>query len=93
LPERPHQVDCLEPGEGFYVADDGAGIPDEEKTDVLEHGYLTGDGGTGFGLSIVLDIADSHGWSLRVADSVDGGARFEFTGVEFHDADASVVAW
>ncbi|TKX83579.1 HAMP domain-containing histidine kinase, partial [Halorubrum sp. SS5] len=38
--------------------------------------------GTGFGLSIVAQIADAHGWDVRVTDGADGGARFEVTGVE-----------
>jgi signal transduction histidine kinase len=74
-------VGALEGG-GFYVADDGPGIPAGERQRVRETGYTTGDGGTGFGLSIVGSIADAHGWGMRVAESETGGARFEFTGVE-----------
>ena len=37
----------------------------------------------GFGLRIVRQIADAHGWDVRVTDGDDGGARFEFSGVEF----------
>ncbi|WP_336002483.1 histidine kinase N-terminal 7TM domain-containing protein [Halorientalis halophila] len=70
-----------EAGTGFFVADDGAGIPDEEKSDVLDHGYTTSDDGTGLGLSIVTDVASAHGWEVRVTDSESGGARFEFVGV------------
>ncbi len=69
--------------DGFYVADDGPGIPPEERDQVFEPGYSSMADGTGFGLSIVAEIAEAHGWSVRVADDVDGatGARFEFTGV------------
>jgi PAS domain S-box-containing protein len=67
--------------DGFYVADDGAGIPEAEREAVFEAGY-SGDGGTGFGLSIVERVAEAHGWSVRLAPAEDGGARFEFTGVE-----------
>jgi signal transduction histidine kinase len=45
---------------------------------VFEPGYTTAEAGTGFGLSIVKQVADSHGWSLCVTDGTDGGARFEF---------------
>ncbi|WP_267639692.1 hybrid sensor histidine kinase/response regulator [Haloarchaeobius amylolyticus] len=63
--------------DGFYVADDGPGIPPEEREDVFEHGYSTADEGTGFGLSIVESIAEAHGWSIDVTEGEDGGARFE----------------
>jgi PAS domain S-box-containing protein len=64
---------------GFYVADDGTGIPADQQSDVFEHGYSTSETGTGLGLAIVSRIADAHGWDVHVADSADGGARFEFT--------------
>lgn len=63
---------------GFYVADDGPGIPPDEQKKVFEHGYTTASGGTGIGLVIVRRIADAHGWTVNVTDSADGGARFEF---------------
>lgn len=62
---------------GFYVADDGPGIPVEERPQVFEAGYSTSANGTGFGLSIVKEIAEAHDWAVDVTDSVDGGARFE----------------
>jgi signal transduction histidine kinase/PAS domain-containing protein len=66
---------------GFYVEDDGPGIPPGERDEVLEQGY-SGDTGTGLGLAIVDRIADAHGWAVTITDGIDGGARFEFTGVE-----------
>ncbi|ELZ44175.1 11-domain light and oxygen sensing his kinase [Halorubrum coriense DSM 10284] len=63
---------------GFYVEDDGSGIPPDRRDDVLRHGVTSSDGGTGFGLSIVADIAEAHGWTVSVTDGSDGGARFEF---------------
>jgi PAS domain S-box-containing protein len=63
---------------GFYVADDGPGIPEKERGDVLESGYSSTETGTGFGLAIVSEIADAHGWTVAVTESEDGGARFEF---------------
>ncbi|WP_436932313.1 PAS domain S-box protein [Halosimplex halobium] len=71
--------------DGVYVADDGAGIPDEERDDIFEAGYSTADDGTGFGLAIVKEIVEAHGWEIRVTDSESGGARFEITGVEVTD--------
>ena len=64
--------------EGFYVADDGTGIPEGETETVFESGYTTADEGTGFGLDIVETIADAHGWRVEVTESESGGARFEF---------------
>ncbi|MFC7234695.1 PAS domain S-box protein [Halosegnis marinus] len=70
--------------DGFAVADDGPGIPESEREHVLEFGYST-DGGTGFGLAIVREIAEAHGWTMAVEASESGGARFAFRGVELAD--------
>ena len=63
---------------GFFVADDGRGIPEDERDDVFTRGYSTADDGTGLGLAVVARIAESHGWEPSAAESADGGARFEF---------------
>ncbi|WP_312621932.1 ATP-binding protein [Haloarcula sp. 1CSR25-25] len=68
--------------DGFYIEDDGPGIPVDELEDVFDAGYSTTEDGTGFGLSIVQQIADAHGWDIRVTDGSDGGARFEVTGIK-----------
>jgi PAS domain S-box-containing protein len=68
--------------DGFFVADDGEGIPPEEREDVFETGFSTAEDGTGFGLAIVREIADAHGWTITVTASEDGGARFDITGVD-----------
>jgi signal transduction histidine kinase len=62
---------------GFYVEDDGVGIPEDEREEVFGSGYSTGEDGTGFGLAIVTEIVDAHGWRIRVRESREGGARFE----------------
>lgn len=67
---------------GFYVEDDGPGIPEEDRDTVFDPGHTTVEDGTGFGLSIVQRIAEAHGWDIRVTDGTDGGARFEITGFE-----------
>jgi PAS domain S-box-containing protein len=74
-----------EDGPGFYVADDGPGIPPEDREVIFESGYSTNEDGTGFGLTIVSQIAEAHGWDVRATESEDGGARFELTGVERAD--------
>jgi len=69
--------------EGFYIEDDGPGIPSDKHDGVFEAGYSQSADGTGFGLSIVEQIVDAHDWQIRVTNGVDGGARFEITDVEF----------
>jgi len=68
--------------DGFYVADDGPGVPEAERSAVFEAGYSTRADGSGLGLSIVESIATAHGWSVDLVAGRSGGARFEFTGVE-----------
>jgi signal transduction histidine kinase len=70
---------------GFYVADDGPGVPVEERGDVFEAGYSTAADGTGLGLNIANEIAGAHGWEMFITDSEGGGARFEITNVEVVD--------
>jgi signal transduction histidine kinase len=70
-------VGRLDDGAGFYVADDGPGVPPEDRETVFEAGYTTNTEGTGFGLAIVSEIVDGHEWAISVTDSTDGGARFE----------------
>ncbi|KAB1187041.1 MULTISPECIES: PAS domain-containing sensor histidine kinase [Haloferax] len=67
---------------GFYVEDDGVGIPADERDDVFDDGYSSETDGTGLGLSIVSQAVDAHGWCIELTESESGGARFEITGVE-----------
>jgi len=66
---------------GFYVADSGSGIPEDEYDRVFEKGRSTG-GETGLGLHIVRQNVETLGWEISVTESMAGGARFEITGVE-----------
>ena len=68
--------------DGFYVEDDGPGIPAEEREQVFERGYTSSEDGTGLGLGIIRQIARAHGWTILVTEGEAGGARFEITGVE-----------
>jgi signal transduction histidine kinase len=65
--------------DGFYVADDGPGIPDERRDAVFDRGYTSDTEGTGLGLAIVHRIVEAHGWTVGVTESTGGGARFEVT--------------
>lgn len=67
--------------DGFYVEDDGVGIPPEKRDRVFKAGFSSSDDGTGFGLSIVKQIADAHGWEVAVTEGREGGARFEITNI------------
>lgn len=67
---------------GFYVEDDGAGIPLEERERIFERGYTTEANRIGLGLTIVRQIAGAHGWSVCATEGTAGGARFEVTGVD-----------
>jgi signal transduction histidine kinase len=77
----------LEDEAGFFVADDGPGIPPEQRDAVFEFGHSTARGGTGLGLGIVERIADAHGWKCRLTESTEGGVRFEFAGVTVVEKD------
>ena len=69
-------VGALDDTEGFFVVDDGCGVPEEERDQVFESGYSTAEDGTGFGLSIVEQIVAAHEWTIDLAD-VETGTRFE----------------
>ncbi|UPV76005.1 PAS domain S-box protein [Halorussus limi] len=67
---------------GFYVADDGPGIPQEVREEVFDPGYSTSNVGIGFGLAVVEQLVEAHDWNCEITESESGGARFEFTNVE-----------
>ncbi|WP_435178127.1 MEDS domain-containing protein [Halorussus sp. AFM4] len=69
---------------GFYVGDDGPGVPPEDRDVVFEAGYTTAsdNGGTGLGLAFVAELADVYGWEVSLTEGASGGARFEFRNVE-----------
>ncbi|MFC6794983.1 GAF domain-containing protein [Halobaculum halobium] len=71
--------------DGFFLEDDGVGIPADRRESVFEAGYSTSEEGTGFGLRIVKQVVTAHGWEIRACDGRDGGARFEVTGVTAAD--------
>jgi signal transduction histidine kinase len=63
--------------DGFYVADDGTGIPADERETVFEPGHSSTNGGTGLGLAIVERIIAAHDWNVTLTTADCGGARFE----------------
>jgi PAS domain S-box-containing protein len=68
--------------DGLYIEDNGPGIPEDAREEVFQVGNSTSPEGTGFGLSIVKNIAEAHGWEITITEATAGGARFEITGVE-----------
>ncbi len=68
-----------ETADGFYVEDDGPGIPDSEYDEIFEAGYTTAEDGTGFGLNIVSSVVDAHDWAIAITERSEGGARFEIS--------------
>ena len=65
------------------VADDGPGIPPEDRGRVFDRFYRRGGGseaGSGLGLAIVKAIADRHGAKVSLGDTPGGGltVRVEF---------------
>lgn len=67
---------------GIFIEDDGPGISEDELDEVFDSGYSGSDQGTGFGLAIVEEIIEAHGWSIEITSGSTGGARFEITGME-----------
>ena len=67
------------------VADDGPGIPDQEKPRVFDMFYSGGNTiadsrrNCGIGLSLCRSIIDAHGGELTVSDNTPHGAVFTFT--------------
>ncbi len=76
---EPVRVTVGSSARGFYVEDNGPGIPDSESDAVFETAYSTSETGTGFGLAIVETIVSAHGWRIELGSSETGGARFEIT--------------
>lgn len=68
--------------DGFFVADDGFGFDDSLTESVFTAGVTTHPDGTGIGLAIVEQFVTAHGWSIWTAESAEGGARFEISGVD-----------
>ncbi|GGM72964.1 signal transduction histidine kinase [Halarchaeum rubridurum] len=68
--------------DGFYVADDGPGIPTGDREAVFRPDVSTSAGhASGLGLTIVREAAAVHGWSVSATDASSGGARFDVSGV------------
>ena len=75
--------------DGFFVEDDGRGVPADQREAVFDYEYSTAEYGTGLGLAIVEAIARAHGWSATMTEGSDGGARVVFSEVDVVDGGAA----
>lgn len=68
------------------VADNGPGIPDDQRERVLDRFYRSPDapsGGSGLGLAIVAEIVQSHGAAIALQDNAPGlRVRIAFPAVQ-----------
>ncbi|MCT9096307.1 PAS domain S-box protein [Haloarchaeobius sp. HME9146] len=77
----PEEPELTRPA-GFYVADDGEGMPKTVRENAFDSEFTTSEDGLGIGLWVVREVASAHGWTTRVVESAEGGARFEFSDVK-----------
>src|SRR6185503_110363 len=81
------------------VADDGPGVPPQERARVFERfvrlddARARADGGAGLGLAIVAEVVAAHGGTVEVVDGPLGGALFRVRlPLPAHEADAADAA-
>ena len=72
---EPVEDECL-----VIVEDDGKGIPSDVKKNIFDKGFRSGENaGSGLGLYMIKEIAESYGGSVEVGHSELGGAKFVIT--------------
>lgn len=76
------RVGDLDDRDGFYIEDDGPGIPEDVRDDVVEAGFTTKADGRGLGLTFVAQLAETYEWEWTITESEAEGARFEFADVD-----------
>lgn len=76
-------AESISEGYRFSVADQGPGIPAEDRARVFEIfetlGAEANYENTGIGLTIVQKLVRQHGGDIEIDDAPGGGARFSFT--------------
>jgi len=66
------------PAIAVHIADDGPGIPDDQKEQILEKGVSElSEPGNGFGLYLVKEMMAAYSGAVDVRDSEMGGTEFE----------------
>jgi signal transduction histidine kinase len=80
---RHHVTVSAEPGDHVmvFVDDDGPGVPEGQREDVLRRGVRADEAapGSGFGLAIVRDLAELYGGTIELTASPLGGTRAVLT--------------
>jgi len=84
---KPVEVhcDCTDSNIVIQVLDRGIGIPVEEQIAVfrpfhrLEQSRSRATGGSGLGLAIAKQLADSHGWNIKLLSREGGGTEAELS--------------
>ena len=68
------RIEVIEKPDGFMVADNGPGIPLEDRKRIFAaftRGSSARGSGEGLGLSIALRICERMGWQIRLVDQDD----------------------
>ncbi|MEF8774215.1 MAG: ATP-binding protein, partial [Halobacteriales archaeon] len=66
--------------DGFFVEDDGSGVPHAQREYV--GGESMTDAKSGAGIQVARRLARRHGWSLKIEATGEGGTRFVVSGAE-----------
>lgn len=83
-PDEAARIDVMATAEGsivtLAVADNGPGLPPRARENlfVAFEGSARA-GGTGLGLAIARELTEANGGTLRLAENVERGTRFELT--------------
>jgi len=80
----------------FRIADEGPGVPEDERNEIFER-FRRLDGGktkpgAGLGLYICRGLVEAHGGTIRVDEGTEGGAEFSFTVPRATKADEEAAA-
>ncbi len=68
-------------GSGAFVeiADNGPGVPPENRTEIFKPYFTTHQKGTGLGLAVVQQIVSAHGWEVECLPNLPAGALFRIS--------------
>ncbi|MFB6087975.1 MAG: ATP-binding protein, partial [Haloarculaceae archaeon] len=76
-------VDVGVTDDGFFVEDDGSGVPHAER-EYADAQTMT-DAKSGAGIRVAERLASRHGWELSIEANDDGGTRFLVSGADVRD--------
>jgi PAS domain S-box-containing protein len=74
--DDPVTVEAALTDDGFVLRDDGSTIPESDRDSLFEFGYTPTSSASRLGLRIVRTVVGSHGWSINLDASYEGGACF-----------------